>query len=189
MAAFASVLRERYLLPLLLLQAGVVHCANYVGSGGDDDAGIGDPLDGARLADVGGGQKKDTGVSDSGNGANDAALDPDAKASSDASDAMSAQGSCTVGFKQVGEYATWGGKVNVHRSTGGAWSVDSDCTSGANINTVTYCQKFWPGVTTQVHLMMVTPEQKPFTQGGGTAPTCGGLALNAGVDQFVCCAP
>ena len=116
----------------------------------------------------------------------DAARDASA---ADADAGSSVQGACAMGQKEVGQYGTWGGKVNVHKPTGGVWSVDSDCSSGAGINTVVYCQKFWPNTAVQVHLPMVTPELKPFTRGGGTAPACGGIEPLAGIDQFVCCAP
>jgi hypothetical protein len=97
--------------------------------------------------------------------------------------------SCGDAGVAVGEYATWSGKVNVHRGPGMAWTVDTDCSSGANVNTVLYCKKFWPTATTQVPLVAVTPEMKPFTAGGGAFPTCGGLYPFEGLVQFVCCAP
>ena len=108
----------------------------------------------------------------------------DAKTTVDA-----ATGACAAGSTQLGEYATWYGKVNVHRATGGTWLVDTDCSSGADINTVAYCTKFWPASVTQVQLASVTPDAKPFTSGGGSAPACGGIALSAGQMQFACCAP
>jgi hypothetical protein len=89
----------------------------------------------------------------------------------------------------LGEYATWQGKVNVHRTTGGAWSVDSDCSSGAGNNTIVYCRKFWPQ-TARIVTMATTPELKPFTSGGGVAPVCGTvypLGINAAVTQYACC--
>jgi hypothetical protein len=104
-------------------------------------------------------------------------------------DAASPASVCAAGMTQLGEYATWWGKVNVQRPSGGAWSVDSDCSSGADHTTIAYCQRLWPATTVQVALSAVTPETKPFTSGGGAAPGCGGLALSAGQHQFVCCAP
>lgn len=79
------------------------------------------------------------------------------------------------------------GKVNVHRTTGGQWVVDSDCASGAQLNTVAYCQKFWPVADLQVKRATVTPDEKPFTAGGAQAPSCGGLFPFAGLEQFACC--
>jgi hypothetical protein len=95
---------------------------------------------------------------------------------------------CEDGSVPVGTYATYGGKVNVHRSLYGEWAVDDDCSSGNNINTVSYCQKFWPEADSQVELDAVDDAEKPFTAGGGTAPTCGGNYPSVGQVQFVCCA-
>jgi len=112
-----------------------------------------------------------------------------ADATKDSGPDTSTSGACGAGSAQLGEYATWGGKVNVHRATGGSWSVDTDCSSGANLNTVTYCQKFWPATTRQVQLASVSADAKPFTSGGGSSPTCGGVALSVGQNQFACCVP
>ena len=113
--------------------------------------------------------------------ATDAAVTPDSSTTSAA---------CGTGFVQIGEYATWYGKVNVHRAgSSGTWTVDTDCSSGADVNTVAYCQKFWPSTTKQAQLAAVTADNKPFTSGGGVSPACGGVALYPGQSQFVCCAP
>ncbi len=96
---------------------------------------------------------------------------------------------CGSGSVELGEYATWSGKVNVHRAAAGAWLVDDDCTSGADHNTVSYCQKYWPSTTRQVQLGAVTSDAKPFTSGNGVSPACGGVALDPGQKQFACCAP
>ncbi len=40
----------------------------------------------------------------------------------------------------------WYGKVNQHVA-GNTWKTDSDGTSGANVNKLQYCQKFWPKTT------------------------------------------
>ncbi len=126
----------------------------------------------------------------------DASLTPDGAADAAATDAAlmpdssTTSAACGAGFVQLGEYATWYGKVNVHRAgTSGTWSVDTDCTSGADVNTVAYCQKFWPSTTKQAQLAAVTADNKPFTSGGGVSPACGGVALHPGQSQLVCCAP
>ena len=122
----------------------------------------------------------------------DGGLDATSDATLDASDAADSgqtQGGCGLGDIQLGEFATWVGKVNVHRPTGGVWEVDADCATGGGTNTLEYCKKFWPSATGLVHLNAVTPENKPFTQAGGQAPTCGGLWLQPGVDQYSCCRP
>ena len=137
----------------------------------DPDAG--DHADGSPLSDA----------------ASDTGLDAAVTDSAVAPDSGSASAACGPGFVQIGEYATWYGKVNVHRATGGAWIVDTDCSSGADINTVAYCQKFWPTTTKQAQLAAVTPDNKPFTSGGGVSPACGGVAPYPGQNQFACCAP
>lgn len=118
----------------------------------------------------------------------DAAIMPDAAKDSGIDSSLPA-GACGAGSIQLGEYATWFGKVNLHRVTGGSWLVDDDCASGANINTVTYCQKFWSTTTRQVQLAAPTSDLKPFTSGGNAAPACGGIAPYAGQAQFACCTP
>jgi len=42
----------------------------------------------------------------------------------------------------------WWGKINLHRDTQtGQWKTDPDGTSGANIDTLTYCKKWYPKTT------------------------------------------
>ena len=41
----------------------------------------------------------------------------------------------------------WQGKVNTRRDSGGTWTYDRDCSSGAEIDPLTYCQKFYPTTT------------------------------------------
>jgi hypothetical protein len=83
----------------------------------------------------------------------------------------------------VGEYATWCGKVNVHRDWDGDWVGDDDCSSGCNINGAPYCQAFWPEAT-RAQGVPVSPEEKPFETGGCRAVTPG-----PGTGQAACCAP
>jgi hypothetical protein len=90
---------------------------------------------------------------------------------------------CGEGYALVVQYATWCGKVNVH-SEGDAWVTDSDCTSGCNINTVDYCQKFWPEADAQVTVEPVPGELKTFKDAG-----CGGGYDHEGFAQYACCAP
>jgi hypothetical protein len=143
------------------------------------------------------------------NDASTTATDPDATSPADASltsdgasdgaaatdaavvpDSSTTSAACGAGFVQIGEYATWYGKVNVHRvGSSGTWTVDTDCSSGADVNTVAYCQKFWPTATKQAQLAAVSADNKPFTSGGGVSPACGGVALYPGQNQFACCAP
>ena len=44
----------------------------------------------------------------------------------------------------LGQISYWWGKVNLHKEVGGIWTTDSDGVSGANLDKLTYCQKFWP---------------------------------------------
>jgi hypothetical protein len=142
------------------------------------------------------------------NDASTTATDPDAASAADAAstadgatdgaaadaavvpDSSTTSAACGAGFVQIGEYATWYGKVNVHRAgSSGTWTVDTDCSSGADVNTIAYCQKFWPTTTKQAQLAAVTADSKPFTSGGGVSPACGGVAPYPGQNQFACCAP
>ena len=47
----------------------------------------------------------------------------------------------------LGKISYWFGKVNQHTDASGAWQTDPDGTSGANLNKITYCRKFYPGTT------------------------------------------
>jgi hypothetical protein len=129
-------------------------------------------------------------ASSSADGAADGATDGAATDAAVVPDSSTTSAACGAGFVQIGEYATWYGKVNVHRAgASGTWTVDTDCTSGADVNTVAYCQKFWPTTTKQAQLAAVTADNKPFTSGGGASPACGGVAPYPGQNQFACCAP
>ena len=90
---------------------------------------------------------------------------------------------CGTGYKMVGQFATWCGKVNVHTVSGGSWKVDSDCKSGCGLNTVTYCQKFW-STATKVVSVPVDSTLKPFTTAG-----CATVYMSRGGNQYACCAP
>lgn len=41
----------------------------------------------------------------------------------------------------------WSGKVNQHTDSSGTWQTDPDGRSGANIDPLTYCQKWYPSTT------------------------------------------
>ena len=161
----------KQLAPLGLLALGLLHCSASVDVVTADDAGKDVSLD--QAADA-----KDSG--------------PDVLAHDAGADARDAatpvQGACAQGKIQVGEFATWSGKVNVHHVTQGAWEVDSDCSSGALDNDLAYCQKFWPAATDLV-AVTVSSDLKPFASADGTAPTCGGVASAVGKEQFACCTP
>lgn len=94
---------------------------------------------------------------------------------------------CPDGTSEDGQIAMWSGKVNVHLDSQQGWVVDADCSSGAQIAPLTYCQKFH--ASTVAVAMTVSSEAKPFTAAGGTAPTCGGVYAGPGQSQYRCCSP
>ena len=184
-------MKKLLLLPLLVGSA-MAACATGIEDvvvNGDVALTEADSGPGARLParDASGGTEADasdaTDASDAGLDAADAADAKDSGADS------SVTGACGAGSVQLGEYTTWSGKVNVHRATAGSWVVDTDCSSGSGVNTVTYCKKFWPTTTKQVQLATVSADLKPFTSGGGSSPACGGVALGPGHTQYACCVP
>jgi hypothetical protein len=91
---------------------------------------------------------------------------------------------CGAGFRAVGEYATWCGKVNVHTTPDASWRSDSDCTSGCNLNTVAYCKKLWHESSHQVNRESPTAESKTFQDAG-----CSSAYVHTGFNQYICCAP
>lgn len=48
------------------------------------------------------------------------------------------------------------GKVNLHRDSGGSWTKDADCSSGAQIDPLTYCKKFYPATTSVTSVPVTT---------------------------------
>ena len=56
----------------------------------------------------------------------------------------------------------WWGKVNQH-NVNGVWKTDSDGVSGANLDKLEYCKKFWPGTT---RIQTSTPERILFHDRG-----------------------
>lgn len=173
---------------LVWLTLGTARCTTYSATP-DPDAGS-FPVDDATAPDDSLQQSDDAqAAKDGASSDTDASANVDSGGSDGGDGSVVVQGACAMGQRQLGEYSTWSGKVNVHRAAGGSWLVDSDCSSGVENNTIAYCKKFWPTTTVQVHLASVNSDTKPFTQGGGTAPICGGLAPNKGVDQYACCAP
>jgi hypothetical protein len=82
---------------------------------------------------------------------------------------------------ELGRISYWFGKVNTHKAPGGSWTWDTDCTSGANIDPLQYCRKYWPNTTS------VTPvpvSSKPgnlwFTAG------CGMAFPSDGQQEWIC---
>lgn len=60
----------------------------------------------------------------------------------------------------------WQGKVNLHRNSGGAWTKDSDCSSGAGIAPLTYCKKFYPNTTSVTSVPVTTKPAQSWNTAG-----------------------
>ncbi|QRN98969.1 hypothetical protein JRI60_08050 [Archangium violaceum] len=73
---------------------------------------------------------------------------------------------CLGAPRVVGRFSRWCGKVNSHQSTGGAWTPDSDCTSGCNIGGLSYCQKFWPNTTSIRQVPVSSKPASAWAQAG-----------------------
>jgi hypothetical protein len=152
-------------------------------SGGGSAGGVGGSSDGGSPGDAGSGGESASGGSGSG-GDTGAGGAIDSGGESGAGGSVSVDPLCGQGMDVVGQYATWCGKVNVHQTDDGTWVSDSDCTSGCNINTVSYCQKFWPTSTTQVALEKPSSDNKVFEDWG-----CSSGFASPGQAQYACCAP
>jgi hypothetical protein len=85
---------------------------------------------------------------------------------------------------EVGRISYWWGKVNVHKNVAGAWVWDPDCSSGANIDPLTYCQKFWPS-TVSVTSVSVSSKPGAVWKTGGCGTTYGG----DGLQEWTCNEP
>ncbi|MFY1829607.1 hypothetical protein ACN47A_27075 [Myxococcus fulvus] len=89
---------------------------------------------------------------------------------------------CRVPGPGLGRISTWWGKVNLHKSPGGSWLTDPDCSTGANVYDVNYCRKFWP-TATSVTEVAVTPKPANVWRTGG----CGAEASDYDGDkEYVC---
>ena len=89
---------------------------------------------------------------------------------------------CPDGLENLGEFATWFGKVNVYTDpSSGTWMSDADCKSGCNVNDVGYCTKYYPGATEVVEID-VSDVIKPFFNAG-----CKQEYPNPGKKQYACC--
>lgn len=80
---------------------------------------------------------------------------------------------CPDGGMLLGRFMTYGGKVNVHTPLSTAvqerkgdvlngWFPDPDCTSGADVKDLGYCQVFWPTSTTVQGPVPPDPLPKPY---------------------------
>ena len=77
--------------------------------------------------------------------------------------------------------AYWPGKVNLHRDSGGNWTKDSDCSSGAGINPLIYCKKFYPATTSATSVPVSAKPPLLWNTAGCTAQYSGD-----GVTEYTC---
>lgn len=82
----------------------------------------------------------------------------------------------------LGRFARYCGKVNIHQSPNGAWTPDSDCTSGCNIGDLSYCQKFWPS-STGIRQVSISSKPNDVWRNAGCAPVIDDWD---GHDEFEC---
>jgi hypothetical protein len=93
---------------------------------------------------------------------------------------------CGLNMTQVGAYSLWCGKVNMHLTAQGAWTHDTDCTSGCNVAGVGYCQKFYPNATAVMQVDQIASGTKDWKNAGcaDSAPDGPGIG-----GEYACCAP
>lgn len=94
-----------------------------------------------------------------------------------------ATGPCPGGAAALGEIAVSCAQVNVHGMPGGTWTPDPDCTSGCNVVTLAYCQKFYPATSQLVALASTTDDDKPFFSANCPDPPWD----YPGTGQYACC--
>jgi hypothetical protein len=82
---------------------------------------------------------------------------------------------------ELGRIGSWSGKVNIHLDASGVWQPDSDCTSGANIDPLSYCQKFWPSTASVAPVELTAKPTSVWYDAG-----CGTLFGGPGVSEFIC---
>jgi hypothetical protein len=75
----------------------------------------------------------------------------------------------------------WQGKVNLHRDSGGSWTKDSDCTSGAGIDPLVYCKKFYPATTSVTSVPVTTKPELSWNTAG-----CRQQYSGDGLEEFTC---
>ncbi len=89
---------------------------------------------------------------------------------------------CNDSGNELGRISTWWGKVNLHKSPGGNWLTDSDCSTGARVFDLNYCRKFWPQATS-VTEVPVTPKPANVWRTSG----CGMVESDFdGEKEYVC---
>lgn len=82
---------------------------------------------------------------------------------------------------ECGRIAYWWGKVNLHTTSTGAWTHDTDCKSGASLDPLTYCRKFWPFTASVQEVPVTKKPGAPWYAAG-----CGGPYAENGQREFLC---
>lgn len=82
----------------------------------------------------------------------------------------------------AGRISYWQGKVNTHTDpVTSVWQSDSDCTSGAGIDPLTYCKKFYPATTSVTSVPVTTKPALSWNTAG-----CGSQYSGDGVTEYLC---
>jgi hypothetical protein len=81
----------------------------------------------------------------------------------------------------AGRISYWSGKVNAHLTTASVWTKDTDCSSGADITPLTYCQKFYPATTSVTSVTVTTKPALLWNTGG-----CGQQYSGDGQQEWTC---
>lgn len=92
-----------------------------------------------------------------------------------------ATGVAEQGLPDTPRISYWWGKVNAHRDSGGSWTKDADCTSGANIDPLTYCKKFYPNTTSVTPVALSAKPALLWNTAG-----CGQQYTSNGVNEWTC---
>ncbi|GHG90883.1 hypothetical protein [Comamonas sp. JC664] len=82
---------------------------------------------------------------------------------------------------EYGRIAYWWGKVNLHTTASGAWTHDTDCTSGANLDPLAYCRKYWPHTASVQEVPVTQKPGAPWLSAG-----CRGPTADNGQREFLC---
>lgn len=82
---------------------------------------------------------------------------------------------------EIGRISYWYGKVNTRRAINGPWLRDEDCTSGANLDPLAYCRKFFPNTTSAIPVA-VSPKPPNLWATAG----CTELHSGDGFQEWIC---
>jgi hypothetical protein len=85
---------------------------------------------------------------------------------------------------ELGRVALWTGKVNIHKSPGGSWVHDTNCSSGSTEPLLAYCKKYWPTTSGVARVPVTTKGGAPWRAAG-----CAGLYAGNGEDEYACLPP